>query len=83
MFLLFDDGKEIIVLIAFAACALAVQFVPAAPPPEVKEVVSKSLTDIPGKKSLALTVTSVLPICALLARGFARVERRALRYHGR
>jgi len=50
VFLLFDDGKEIIVLIAFAACVLAVQFAPAAPPPEVKEIVFKPLTDIPGKK---------------------------------
>src|SRR5499427_10907175 len=49
--------KKTIVPIAFAACALAVQFAPAAPPPEVKEIMSKPLTDIPGKEGLVLLVT--------------------------
>ena len=49
--------KKIILPIAIAACALAAQFVPAAPPPDVKEIMSKPLTDIPGKEGLVLTVT--------------------------
>ncbi len=46
--------KKIILPIAIAACALAAQFVPAAPPPEVKEIMSKPLTDIPGKEASSL-----------------------------
>src|SRR5205807_9553276 len=42
--------KKIILPIAIAACALAAQFAPAAPPPDVKEIISKPLTDIPGKE---------------------------------
>ena len=42
--------KKIILPIAIAACALAAQFAPAAPPPDVKEIMSKPLTDIPCKK---------------------------------
>src|SRR6516164_6782788 len=49
--------KEIIVPIAIAACALAPQFAPAAPQPEVKEVMSKPFPDISGKEGLVLTVT--------------------------
>ena len=49
--------KKIIVPIAFLACALVVQLAPAAPSPEVKEIMSKPLTDIPGKAGLVLTVT--------------------------
>src|SRR6266436_295101 len=49
--------KKIILPIAIAACALAAQFAPAAPPPDVKEIMSKPLTDIPGKEGLVLTVT--------------------------
>ena len=49
--------KKIILLIAIAACVLAAQFAPAAPPPDVKEIMSKPLTDIPGKEGLVLTVT--------------------------
>ena len=49
--------KKIIMPIAFAACALAVQFAPAAPAPDVKEIMSKPLTGIPGKEGLVLTVT--------------------------
>jgi quercetin dioxygenase-like cupin family protein len=49
--------KKIILSIAIAACALAAQFAPAAPPPDVKEIMSKPLTDIPGKEGLVLTVT--------------------------
>ena len=47
--------KKIILPIAIAACALAAQFASAAPPPEVKEIMSKPLTDIPGKEGLVLT----------------------------
>ena len=49
--------KKIILSIAIAACALAAQFAPAAPPAEVKEIMSKPLPDIPGKEGLMLTVT--------------------------
>src|SRR5947199_268499 len=49
--------KKIILPIAIAACALAAQFAPAAPPPDVKEIMSKPLTDILGKEGLVLTVT--------------------------
>src|SRR5205807_7777025 len=49
--------KKIILPIAIAACAFAVQFTPSAPPPDVKEIMSKPLTDIPGKEGLVLTVT--------------------------
>src|SRR5882762_4513750 len=49
--------KKIILPIAIAACALAAQFASAAPPPDVKEIMSKPLTDIPGKEGLVLTVT--------------------------
>ena len=49
--------KKIILPIAIAACALAAQFAPAAPPPDVKEIMSKPFTDIPGKEGLVLTVT--------------------------
>src|SRR5215831_12817501 len=49
--------KKIILSIAIAACALAAQFASAAPPPDVKEIMSKPLTDIPGKEGLMLMVT--------------------------
>src|SRR6516225_2776267 len=49
--------KRIIVPIAFAACAVAVQFAPAAPAPDVKEIMSKPFADIPGKEGLVLTVS--------------------------
>ena len=49
--------KKIILLIAIAAGALAVQFAASAPPPDVKEIMSKPFTDIPGKEALMLTVT--------------------------
>jgi len=49
--------KKIILPIAIATCALAAQFASAAPPPEVKEIMSKPLTGIPGKEGLVLTVT--------------------------
>src|SRR2546425_375208 len=49
--------KKIILPFAIAACALAAQFAPAAPPPDVKEIMSKPLTGIPGKEGLVLTVT--------------------------
>jgi quercetin dioxygenase-like cupin family protein len=46
---------------AIAACVLAAQFAPAAPPPDVKadvkELMSKPLADIPGKEGLMLAVT--------------------------
>jgi quercetin dioxygenase-like cupin family protein len=43
--------------IAFATFTLAVQLAPGAPPPDVKEIMSKPLTGIPGKEGLVLTVT--------------------------
>jgi len=49
--------KKIILSIGVGACAFAAQFAPAAPPPNVKEIMSKPLTDIPGKEGLVLTVT--------------------------
>ena len=49
--------NKIILSITIAACALAAQFAPAAPPPDVKEIMSKSLPDIPGKEGLMLIVT--------------------------
>jgi hypothetical protein len=49
--------KKIILPIVIAACALAAQFAPAAPPPDVKEILSKPLTDIPGKEGLMLLVS--------------------------
>ena len=48
--------EKIILPIAITTCALAAQFAPAAQPPEVKEIMSKPLTDIPGKEGLVLTV---------------------------
>jgi len=49
--------KKIILPIAITACALVAQFAPAAPQPEVKEIMSKALPDIAGKEGLVLTVT--------------------------
>src|SRR5947207_16028523 len=49
--------KKIILPIAIAAYALAAQFAQTAPPPDVKEIMSKPLTDLPGKEGLVLTVT--------------------------
>jgi quercetin dioxygenase-like cupin family protein len=49
--------KKLLLPIAIAACALATQLAPAAPPPDVKEMMSKPLPDIPGKEGLMLTVT--------------------------
>jgi cupin domain len=49
--------KKIILPIAIAACALAAQFALAAPTAEVKEIMSKPLTGIPGKEGLVLMVT--------------------------
>jgi quercetin dioxygenase-like cupin family protein len=50
--------NKIILFIAIAAYALAAQSATAAPPPaEVKELMSKPLTDIPGKEGLMLMVT--------------------------
>src|SRR5262249_9559115 len=49
--------KKIILPIVVAACALAPQFLPAAPQPEVKEVMSKPFPDISGKEGLMLMVT--------------------------
>src|SRR5215813_3520542 len=49
--------KKIILPIVVAACALAPQFAPAAPQPEVKEVMSKPFPDISGKEGLMLMVT--------------------------
>ena len=46
--------KKIILPIAIAAGALAAQFAPAAPLPDVKEIMSKPLTDIPAKKVSSL-----------------------------
>ena len=41
--------KEIILPIAIAACALAAQFALGAPPPDIKQIMSKPFTDIPGR----------------------------------
>jgi quercetin dioxygenase-like cupin family protein len=49
--------KKIILPIAIAACALAAQFAPSAPPAEVKEIMSKPFPDIAGKEGLMLLVT--------------------------
>ncbi len=49
--------RNIILPIAIAVCALAGQFATAAPPPDVKEIMSKPFPDIPGKEGLMLTVT--------------------------
>ena len=49
--------KKIILLIAIVACAPAAQFALAAPSAEVKEIMSKPLTGIPGKEGLVLLVT--------------------------
>ena len=49
--------KMIILCIAIAGCAFAAQFAAAAPPPDVKEIMSKPLADIPGKEGLMLMVT--------------------------
>jgi len=49
--------KKIILSIAIAACALAAQIAPVTPPPDVREIMSKPLTDIPGKEGLMLMVT--------------------------
>lgn len=49
--------NKVILPIAIAACVFAGQFAPAAPPPDVKEMMSKPLPDIPGKEGLVLTVT--------------------------
>src|SRR6516165_11122939 len=49
--------KKIIVLIAVGACAFAAQFAPAAPPADVKEIMTKPFPDIPGKEGLMLLVT--------------------------
>jgi len=49
--------KKIILSIAIAACAFAAQFAPAAPQADTKEIMSKPLTDIPGKEGLMLMVT--------------------------
>lgn len=49
--------KKIILSLAIVVCVLAAQFAPAAPPADVKEILSKPLTDIPGKEGLMLTVT--------------------------
>jgi quercetin dioxygenase-like cupin family protein len=49
--------KKIILSIAIAACALAARFALAVPTAEVKEIMSKPLTGIPGKEGLVLMVT--------------------------
>ena len=49
--------KKIILIIAIAACALAAQLASAAPQADFKEIMSKPLTDIPGKEGLVLMVT--------------------------
>ena len=50
--------NKFILFIAIAAWAMPVQSAPAAPPPpDVKELMSKPLTDIPGKEGLMLMVT--------------------------
>ena len=49
--------KKIILPVAMAACALAAQFALAVPTAEVKEIMSKPLTGIPGKEGLVLMVT--------------------------
>jgi len=49
--------KKIILSIAIVAYALVAQFALAAPAADVKEIMSKPLTDIPGKEGLMLLVT--------------------------
>ena len=49
--------NKVILSTAIAVCALAGQFAPAAPPAEVKELMSKPLPDIPGKEGLVLRIT--------------------------
>ena len=49
--------NKVILSTAIAVCALAGQFAPAAPPAEVKELMSKPLPDFPGKEGLVLRVT--------------------------
>jgi quercetin dioxygenase-like cupin family protein len=49
--------NKVILSTAIAVCMLAGQFAPAAPPGEVKELLSKPLPDIPGKEGVVLTVT--------------------------
>jgi quercetin dioxygenase-like cupin family protein len=49
--------KKIILPIAIVACGVAAQFAPAAPPPDVKEIMSKPFPDIPDKEGLMLTVS--------------------------
>ena len=49
--------KKLILPVAIAACALAAQFAPSAPPADVKEIMSKPFPDIPGKEGLMLMVT--------------------------
>ena len=49
--------KKIILSIAIAVCVIAAQFAPAAPPPDVKEMMSKPFPDIPDKEGLRLTVS--------------------------
>ena len=49
--------KKIILPITIATCALAVQIAPAAPPAEVKQLMTKPFPDIPGKEGLVLMVT--------------------------
>src|ERR1700750_2342704 len=48
--------KKIVLSVAITVCTLAAQFAPAAPPADVKEIMSKPLPDIPGKEGLMLTV---------------------------
>jgi quercetin dioxygenase-like cupin family protein len=49
--------KKIILSIGIAAGVMAAQFATAAPPPDVKEIMSKPFPDIPDKEGLMLTVT--------------------------
>lgn len=49
--------KKLILSVAIATCALGTQFVTAAPPSDVEILMSKPLSDIPGKEGLVLTVT--------------------------
>jgi quercetin dioxygenase-like cupin family protein len=49
--------NKVILSTVIAVCALAGQFALAAPPAEVKKLMSKPLPDIPGKEGLVLRVT--------------------------
>ena len=49
--------RKIILSFTIVTCVFAGQFVSAAPPPDVKEIMSKPLSDIPGKEGLMLTVS--------------------------